>query len=378
VVWPNLTAMSEPNSKCRIGIVGAGNIAVLNVAGYLEDPRCEVVAVCDPVEGRADAAARAWGATSAFTDLDTMLADPSIDAVEILTPTHLHHDHVLAALAAGKHVSCQKPLANTIDEARAMAAAADQAGLILRVSECYRHYPPLEQAKRLIAEGAIGRPTHLRMKTVVGQTDSSFQAGLQADGYVWRLNADSPGGHLFDDMIHKYATALWLFDQDIVSVQAVVRRRDAFFEPCSVIFEYEDSGLLGSMDVMYAPDMWMRSAYYGADEFFEIQGDKGFLWVTRCTGEMLDLPAVVLYQGKQGEQTTTTFPSVDADWGTGFTRASKHFVDALVDGVPAEISATDAIKALQLCFAVYEAGKSRLPVDPRTLSGVVIPEGWPP
>ena len=94
--------------------------------------------------------------------------------------------------------------------------------------------------------------------------------------------------------------ALWLFDQDIVSVQAVVRRRDFFFEPCAAIFQYEDPGLLGTMDISYAPQMWMRSAYYGADEFFEIQGDEGYLWVTRCTGEMLDLPAVVLYQGKQG------------------------------------------------------------------------------
>jgi predicted dehydrogenase len=371
-------AVPTSDSGLRIGIVGAGNIAILNVAGYLQDPRCEVVAVCDPFEGRAAAAAEAWGAPKSYTDLDAMLADPDIDAVEILTPTNLHHDHVLAALAAGKHVSCQKPLANSVDEGRAMAAAADEAGLILRVSECYRHYPPLEKAKQLLDDGAIGRPTHLRIRTVVGQTDSAFQAGLEADGYVWRLNSSSPGGHLFDDIIHKYAMALWFFDQDIVSVQAVVRRRDAFFEPSSMIFEYEDPSILGTMDVMYAPNMWMRSSYYGADEFFEIQGDEGFLWVTRCTGEMLDLPAVVLYQGKKDEQTTTTFPSVDADWGLGFKRASKNFVDAIIDGVPAQLSAWDAVRALQLCFAVYEAGKTRRPVDPRQISGAVIPDGWPP
>jgi len=357
--------------------VGAGNIASLNVAGYLDDHRCQVVAVCDPVEGRAAAAAEAWGVASAYTDLDAMLADPGIDAVEILTPTNLHHDHAVAALAAGKHVSCQKPLANSVTEARAMAAAAEEAGTILRVSECFRHYPPLVLAKRLIAEGAIGRPSNLRMKTVVGQTDSAFQAGLEADGYVWRMTAASPGGHLFDDMIHKYAVALWLFDQDIVSVQAVVRRRDYYFEPCASIFEYEDPGILGTMDVSYAPAMWMRSKYYGADEFFEIQGDEGFVWVTRCTGEMLDMPAVVLYDGKHGHETTTSFPTVEADWGEGFRQASTHFVDALVDGKPAEMTATEAIRALQLCFAVYQAGNTRQPVDPRTISGAVTPDGWP-
>ena len=114
-----------------------------------------------------------------------------------------------------------------------------------------------------------------------------------------------------------------MFDQDIVSVQAVVRRRDHYFEPCAAIFEYEDPSILGTMDVCYAPAMWLRSAYYGADEFFEIQGDEGFLWVTRCTGQMLDLPAVVLYDGATGRaRPPPRSRHVDDDWGTGFRRAS--------------------------------------------------------
>ncbi len=369
--------MAPLDDMVRIGIVGAGNIAAMNVAGYLEDPRCSVVAVCDPREGRAAEMAAVWGAPASYTDLDAMLADPDIDAVEILTPTNLHHAHVLAALAAGKHVSCQKPLANTVIEAREMAAAAERAGLVLRVSECFRHYPPLELAKRLIEDGAIGKPTNLRTRTVVGQTESPFQSGLDADGYVWRMTSSSPGGHLFDDMIHKYAVALWLLDQDIVSVQAVVRRRDYFFEPLAAIFEYEDPEVLGSMEVSYAPQMWLRSGYYGADEFFEVQGDSGFLWVTRCTGEMLDLPAVVLYDGGKGSQTTTSFPHLDADWGTGFRRSSVNFIDTLLSGAPPVMSADEAIKALQLCFAVYQAGNTHQPVDPRSITDVVVPDGWP-
>ena len=370
--------VSTASGRARIGVVGAGNIASLNVAGYLEDERCDVVAVCDPQGTRAADAAEAWGAASWYTELDELLADPDVDAVEILTPTYLHLDHVLAAIAAGKHVSCQKPLANTVADAWAMGLAADRAGVVLRVSECFRHYPPLELAKRLIGEGAIGRPNHLRMNTVVGQTDSAFQAALEHDGYVWRLNAQSPGGHLFDDMIHKYAVALWLFDQDIVSVQAVVRSCDAFFEPCATVFEYEDPGLLGTMDVCYSPGLWMRSQYYGADESFEIHGDEGVLWVTRCTGQMLDLPPVVLYDGRHDRQTTTSFTEVDADWGTGFKRASQQFVDTLVDGAPPQMTAAEAVKALQLCFAVYQAGNTHQPVDPRSIAEAVTPEGWPP
>ena len=160
--------------KVRLGVLGAGNIAVMNVRGYLEDPRCDIVAVCDTDEEIGRQAAKEWGAESYYADLTDMLADDSIDAVEILTPTHLHHDHVIAALEAGKHVSVQKPVANSVEDALEMEAVADRVGRTLRISECFVHYPPLELAKRLVAEGAIGKPTSLRIRTLVGQTDSDL------------------------------------------------------------------------------------------------------------------------------------------------------------------------------------------------------------
>jgi predicted dehydrogenase len=362
--------------RVRLGVVGVGNIARMNVQGYLDHDHCDVVALCDTNLQRAEALAKEWGVPDVYSRVEDLLADPSLDAVEILTPTYLHHQHVMAALQAGKHVSVQKPIANTVAEAREMEHAATAAGLTLRVSECYAHYPPLERARALIKEGAIGTPTAIRIKTVVGQTDSAFQAGLESDGYVWRLNAQSPGGHLFDDMVHKYAMALWLVDQDIVNVQAAVRRRDLFFEPCAAIFEYEDPGLLGTMEVSYAPKMWMRSSYYGADEFFEVQGDEGFVWVTRCTGEMLDLAPLMLYRGNQVGPSMTEVTDIDTDWATGFSRSSAHFIDALRNGTPADMSPADAIKVLQLCFGVYQAGNTNSRVDPRTITGSVVPTGW--
>jgi predicted dehydrogenase len=122
--------------------------------------------------------------------------------------------------------------------------------------------------------------------------------------------------------------------------------------------------------------MWMRSRYFGADEFFEIQGDEGFLWVTRATGEMLDLAPVVLYRGKDNDRVFTEFGDIDADWASGFRRSSAHFVEALRTGTPAAMSALEAARVLQLCFAVYQASDSRAPVDPRTISGSVTPAGW--
>jgi predicted dehydrogenase len=360
----------------RLGVLGAGNIAAMNVKGYLLDPRCEVAALCDTDESVGRQAAQEWGVPNFFTNLEDMLADDSLDAIEILTPTHLHHDHAIAALEAGKHVSIQKPVANTVEEAQAMQAAAERVHKTLRISECFVHYPPLELAKKLVADGAIGKPTSLRIRTLVGQTDSAFQAALRPEGYGWRLDKRSPGGHLFDDMVHKYAMALWLLDLDITAVQAVVRRRDLFFEPCAVIFEYEDPEVLGMMEVQYAPKLYMRSSYYGADEFFEITGDEGQIWVTRATGEMLDLPPVMLFTGTAEARSTKEFTDLDADWGAGFVRSSQHFVDSLINGTPADMSPESAIKVLQLCFAVYQASEIGASVDPRTITGSVTPTGW--
>ena len=361
--------------RVRLGVVGVGNIATLNVPGYLEHERCDVVALCDPRADVLDHRAKEWDITKTYTDLDALLADDEIDAVEILSPTHLHKDHVIAAARAGKHISCQKPMANSVADCREMLAAAEAAGVVFRISECFYHYPPLVEAKRLIADGAIGTPSMVRIKTVVGDTDSAFQAALDPAGYEWRFDSRSPGGHLFDDMVHKYATALWLFPERIRSVQAVVRKGPLFFEsPMAAIFEYDRDDLVGTMEVSHAPKMKLRTRYYGADEVFEIQGSDGFLWVTRATGEMLDLPPLYWHRS---DGTSVGFSNLDADWATGFKLASRAFVDGLLEGTQPEMNGQRAIEVLQLCFAVYQASATRSPVDPASIDGAVSPPWWP-
>jgi predicted dehydrogenase len=361
--------------RVRLGVVGVGNIAPLNVAGYLEHERCDVVAVCDPRIQLAERRAREWEVPRVYTRLEDLLDDSDVDAVEILSPTHLHKDHVVAAARAGKHVSCQKPMANSVADARIMLAAADESGVLFRVSECFYHYPPLVEAKRLIADGAIGTPTMLRIRTVVGDTDSPFQAALDPAGYEWRFDSRSPGGHLFDDVVHKYAVALWLFPERIRSVQAIVRPGALFFEaPTAAIFEYDRDDLLGTMEVTHAPNMRLRTRYYGADEVFEVQGTDGFVWVTRATGEMLDLSPLLWHRS---DGTMVGFSNLDADWGTGFRLASRAFVDALLEGTRPEMSGPRAIEVLQLCFAVYQASATRSPVEPVSIEDAASPPWWP-
>ena len=363
--------------RVRMGIIGTGNIAVLNVPGYLEHEQCDVVAVCDPRPEVLERRMAEWGIARGYTDIDALLADDEIDAVEVLSPTPLHAEHTIAALRAGKHVSCQKPIANDVGDARRMMAAAEESDRVFRITENCCYYPPLRKARDLVREGAIGTPTVIRIKTVVGRTESRFQANLDPAGYTWRFNAESPGGHLFDDVMHKYAMALWLVESDINAVQAIVRPGPLFFEaPAVALFEYEREDLLGMMEVSYAPDMYIRSDYYGADEFFEIQGTRGFIWVTRLSGQLhLGLAPVVLYE-EDGR--STSFAEIDASYDGSFRRSAAAFVDGLIAGEAPDLDPAVATRALQLCFAVYEASNEGRRVELSSIDGRVSPNGWPP
>src|SRR5215475_4332921 len=152
--------------RVRLGVVGCGNICQLNVPGYLEHPRCDVVALCDTDWARAELRARQWGITpKIYKDYAELLDDPTVDAVELLTPTYLHADQIIAALAAGKHVSCQKPLAISVAEADRIAAAVASASTTCRVTENFLYYPPIVKAKELLDAGVIGEPSLVRIHT---------------------------------------------------------------------------------------------------------------------------------------------------------------------------------------------------------------------
>lgn len=360
--------------RVRLGVVGVGNVAPLNIPGYLEHPGCDLVALCDPDVSRARALARDWKVAKAFESLGDLLSADIVDAVEILTPTHLHAQHVIAAAHAGVHISCQKPIAASVDDARKMIEACRASKVLFRVAENCCYYPPLVRAKELITDGAIGLPTVVRIKTVVGETDSLFQEALNPEGYLWRLDARSPGGHLFDDVMHKYAMALWLVDEDVAAVQAVVRNGKLLFEaPTVALLEYARPDLLGMIEVEYAPGMFIESDWYGADEFFEIQGTEGFIWVTRLSGRLHDLPALVVRSGRS----TTYHRDLDDRYETGFRQGAAAFIEGILNGEQVDLAPEVALKSLQLAFAIYASSNEGRRMVPSLVDGAVSPSWWP-
>ena len=351
--------------RVRLAIVGCGNISQLNAPGYLQHPRCDVVALCDTDSERAKRRAREWSITPRiYTDLAQVLDDRAVDAVELLTPTWLHAEQVVAALEAGKHVSCQKPLAVSVAEADRIAAAVARARTTFRVTENFLYYPPIVKAKELLDAGVIGEPSLVRIHTTRVQHITGAVMDLEPDAMVWRRDRGrNPGGPLYDDGVHKYATAAYWIGE-IGDVSAIVTHgADILAEtPAAAMWRFKGRDCLGIIDYTSAPEMTIRSRYYKADEFFEIHGTRGIIWVTRCTGEMLDLPAVVVIRGAE-----TVSHQVGTDWRLGFDGAAADFVDGLLAGRQPRQDVHEAKRILQVPLAIYEAARTGRAVAPASV-----------
>ena len=144
----------------RMGVVGAGTIALRGILPHLSQEdvqdRVRLQAVCDPVPGRAEAAAAKFGVEHAFTDYAEMLERGDVDAVTIASPIGLHYEHGKQALDAGKHVHFNKTMTTTAAEATDLIETARSRGLKMVASPGEMLRPHNQQVKKLIAEGALG------------------------------------------------------------------------------------------------------------------------------------------------------------------------------------------------------------------------------
>lgn len=142
-------------SKLGIAIVGTGMIgAVHRRAALLAGAVVRGVAASSPQ--RAREVAQSWDLPRAYRDIEEAVADPQVQVVHVCTPNHLHRSMAQAALEAGKHVICEKPLATTLEDAQALASLAASTGLVATVPFVYRYHPVVREARARIAQGELG------------------------------------------------------------------------------------------------------------------------------------------------------------------------------------------------------------------------------
>ena len=172
--------------KLKIGVIGIGFIGAAHVEALRRIPGIEVVAIAHSSDAKAKAKGEELGVDKAFGDHRRLLEIKEIDAVHVCTPNHLHYPQTKDALAAGKHVVCEKPLAVTVKEAQELVKLADSSGLVTAVHFNIRFYPLMAHIRDMIANGELGE--------IYAVHGSYLQDWLFYDtDYNWRLEPEYSG-----------------------------------------------------------------------------------------------------------------------------------------------------------------------------------------
>ena len=223
-------------------VIGIGDITTKRVIpAILEEPRSRLhgIVTRDPAKAAPYAGVRVW------TELGEALDDPAVQAVYVASPVALHAPQTIAALRAGRHVLCEKPVALNFEEARQMTAAAAETGRTLGIAYYRRMYPKVQRAKQLLGEGAIGRP-------VMAWFANHYWYDASGHG-PWRLDpAMAGGGPLFDIASHRIDVLNFLFGRPWKATAQLSNAVHTYgVEDCAtVLVEYENAAR-GIVDVRW-------------------------------------------------------------------------------------------------------------------------------
>ena len=204
-------------SQLGIGFVGGGFMAEVH-SRAARSTRARLVGIVSSSPARSTAAAQNLGIDAAYDSVEQLLNDPAVDVVHIVTPNATHRDLALAAIRAGKHVVCEKPLATSVTDAAELVAAAEQAGVVATVPFAYRFHPMVREARARLASGEPGRLLSIQgvylQDWLLDKSDDNWRVD-PGQGGPSRAFADI-GSHLCD--LIEFVT-----DDRIARVQALSR-----------------------------------------------------------------------------------------------------------------------------------------------------------
>jgi predicted dehydrogenase len=327
--------------KINIGVAGVGFMGATHLRIYQRVRGVRIAAVCD-VSGRIKNgvlggvagniqqtdALRFRTETRVVRTFEALLEDPAIDVIDICTPTALHPAQAIAALRAGKHVICEKPLATTSAEARQVAKAAAQARGFLMVAMGVRFWPGWSLLKEVVSEETYG--------TVLA---ASFRR--LSSRPTWGAGASHPGGALLDLHIH---------DTDFVNY--VFGRPAAVF--CSGVL-----GGSGAVDHVATQYIYPGGSAVQAEGTWLLHGGFNMAYTVYAEGVTLDYDfqrgAEALRVTRAGKASQT----MKLRGEDGYNVELRHFIDCIREGRPSPVvSAADAVACLEICEAEEKSART--------------------
>lgn len=262
--------------KLGLCLVGCGMIGRVHAQACQKHQDIIELHVCDADETRAHALKDEFGATGVISDYNRALSDPTIDAVDLCLPHHLHAELALSAFEAGKHVLLEKPIANSLAEADAIIGAARSAGLVLAVSENFRFEPAIRRTIEIIDRGDIGEPFLI----LVQEMFFTVEVATHMRACDWRRRESTGGGgFLFDRGVHLMAMVNQL-GGPVRSVYALTRSPAGAWEvdETSVVTFVHETGvitnLIESCNIRSAPKVPFMAVYGTEGSITEIPGTR--------------------------------------------------------------------------------------------------------
>ncbi|MGA9287580.1 MAG: Gfo/Idh/MocA family oxidoreductase [Anaerobacillus sp.] len=333
--------------KLKVAIIGCGSIARRrHLPEYHAEENAEIVAVCDVVRERAAEMASLYGGM-AYTDYQELLKDTEIDAISVCLPNALHAPVSIAALNAGKHVLCEKPMATSREEAEAMNQAAEMNGKKLMIAHNQRFVASHVKAKELIESGVIGKIYSFR--TTFGHPGPE------------RWSIDGAGSWFFDkerafigamgDLgVHKSDLMRYLLGE-IVEVGAFVETRakeNTDVDDNAVCILKTEQGVIGTLTASW-------SYVSGGDNSTVVYGEHA---VMRLEDD-LDHSLVVQY--KNGDVVKYELQQIQTNetGGQQTTHVIENFVDCVVNETVPAVSGEEGMKSLQVILAALEANETK-------------------
>ena len=335
----------------NIGIIGCGKIAqVRHIPEYAGHPQARLAGFYDLNQERARELAEKWGG-KAYSSWEEMLADPGIDAVSVCVANNAHAQLSIAALRAGKHVLCEKPMATTLADCEAMVAAARESGKFLMIGQNQRLTKAHQKARELVENGTLGKI--LTFRTTFGHGGPETWS-VDPGKNTWFFDKSKAAmGAMADLGIHKTDLIQYLLGQTVVETTAKVTtldKRGADGQLIGVddnaICIYRMSG--GAMGTMTAS--W---TFYGVeDNSTVLYGTKGILRIYDDPAYSLKLITA------EGEKVLYELEAIQTNDNQTKSGVIDCFMDCLVNNTPPAISGQSVLTAMRAVFASLESSET--------------------
>lgn len=280
-----------------------------------------------------------------YDSYDKALENPAIDAVYIPLPNHLHHPWAIKALSAGKHVLCEKPLACTAQEARQMADAASDSGLLLREAFMYRFHPRSQRIKQLVDGGVIGKPGLVRSAFCYHMDQNLLKTAGNA-----RLKPEMGGGALLDVGCYSVSLARWLMAAEPVRVQA-----QAVYHPKGV-----DIHLVGTLRFPNGQFAVVEASFISAlQQTFTVVGNNGAIELPQDAFIPWEKDAIFIVRGQDQEiGEKHVIPGADE-----YQLMVEYFGDLVLGKIQPDDQLEDSVANMHALDALAEAARTGKMVD---------------